>query len=336
MNIYDLDIDDLIEYFLSIGEKKYRAEQIFRALYKDKIEKIEDITTIKKELAIAIEKKFPSTRIVIEEDQTSSDKTRKFLFKLVDGNLIETVLMKHDYGYSLCISSQVGCNMGCVFCASGLLKKKRDLTISEMVLQILEVEYITNIRVSSVVVMGIGEPFDNYDNLMKFIRIINHPLGLAIGARHITVSTCGLINRIKDFSNEGLQTNLAISLHAANDCLRDKLVPINKKYPLDELMKAIKDYINKTNRRVTIEYVLLKDVNDSLKNAEELYKLVRGFNIYINLIPYNSVEENEFKRSEKTDLFFDYLKKKDLNVTKRREQGLDIDAACGQLRIKRS
>ena len=268
--------------------------------------------------------------------QKSADGTQKFLFRLHDGNLIETVLMNHDYGYSVCVTTEVGCNMGCSFCASGMKKKLRNLETSEIVLQIMMVSKLANVRVSHVVVMGIGEPFDNYDNVINFLKIINHPLGLEIGARHITVSTCGLVPKIYEYANFDLQVNLAISLHASNDEIRNQIMPINKAYPIALLIKAITYYIEKTNRRVTLEYILLKGINDSYECAMELCDLVHGLNVYVNLIPYNEVLEKPYKRSTPDDMrvFFDTLKKRRINVQLRKEQGGDIDAACGQLRSK--
>ena len=261
----------------------------------------------------------------------------KYLFELSDKEHIEAVLMRHDYGNSICISSQVGCNMGCKFCESGRRKKVRNLETYEMVLQLLMIEEELGERISHVVVMGIGEPFDNYDNLIKFFTIINHPKGLAIGARHITVSTCGLVPKILEFSDFPLQINLAISLHAPNNNLRDKIMPINKVYPLDVLIPAIKKYLDKTNRRVTFEYILLKDVNDSNECALELANLVKDINCYINLIPYNETNNIEFKRTNTIQImrFYDILKKNNINVTIRKEFGGKISAACGQLRSKK-
>ena len=244
--------------------------------------------------------------------------------------------MTHDYGYSVCVTSQVGCNMGCKFCASGLKKKKRNLETYEMVLEVLTVAKLTNKRISHIVVMGIGEPFDNYDNVLKFLEILNHPLGLEIGQRHMTVSTCGIVPKIYDYAKFKLQVNLAISLHAPNDEIREQIMPINKKYKINELFEALRYYIKETNRRITIEYILINDLNDTVECANELADLLRGMNAYINLIPYNEVSENEFKRStlEHRQKFYDTLKKRGLNVTLRKEQGSDIDAACGQLRSK--
>ena len=334
MKIYDLDLIDLENSIESLGEKKYRAKQIFLSLYKDRVTSYDDMTTLKKEFRDSLKEKLEFPSIELVNRQVSMDTTEKFLFKLNDGSLIETVLMPHDYGYSLCISSQVGCPMACSFCASGAYGFKRNLETNEMVLQVLNVEKISEKKISSVVIMGIGEPFLNYDNVIKFIRIINNDFGIAIGARHITLSTSGIIPKFKDFENEKFQVNLAISLHAPNNELRNMLMPVNKKYPIEELIDAIRTYINNTNRRVTIEYLLIDGINDSDTNAKELAKLLRGLNVYVNLIPYNETSNNDYKRSKRTNIFFDLLKKEGLNVTVRKEHGHDIDAACGQLRGK--
>lgn len=274
----------------------------------------------------------------IEAKQISQDGTIKLLLKMKDGVKVETVLMRYDYGNSVCVSSQVGCNMGCAFCASGLLLKSRDLTPGELISQLLVMESLMEgERISHVVIMGSGEPFDNYDNVMDFIRVVNHHKGFNFGARHITVSTCGIPDKIIVFANEGLQVNLAISLHAPNDELRSKLMKINKAYPLDVLIGAIKEYERITNRRVTFEYIMLKGVNDSAEHAKELANLISGTINFVNLIPYNSVDEHGFKRSNRIVVreFADNLKKLGVNVTIRKEFGPDIDAACGQLRAKR-
>ena len=244
--------------------------------------------------------------------------------------------MYHDYGLSLCISSQIGCNMGCSFCQSGRLKKVRNLEAYEMVEQILLVEEDIKEKITHLVIMGIGEPFDNYDNVMNFIKIINNTKGINLGTRHITISTCGLVDKIRKFASEEGQVNLAISLHAPNDELRSKIMPINKAYPLKEVIEAVKEYSKKTNRRVTIEYILLKNVNDSIAHAHELATLLRGMNAYVNLIPYNETNYIEFKKSEKKsiDAFYQTLQKEKINVTVRREFGSKISAACGQLRSK--
>ena len=335
-HIYNYSIEDFKSYLLSKGEKPFRSTQLIEWLYRHKIKSFDEITNMKKSFIETLKKDFVIDRLELVLKQESSDGTIKFLFRLSDGNLIETVLMTHDYGYSVCVTTQVGCNMGCEFCASGMKKKLRNLETFEIILQILMVEELTGLKVSHVVVMGIGEPFDNYINVTKFLEIINYPLGLEIGARHITVSTCGLVEKIYEYSDFPLQVNLAISLHAPNNEARNQIMPINKAYPIEKLVEAIKYYIDKTNRRVTIEYILLRDLNDTIKHANELADLLHGLNVYINLIPYNEVKEKPFKRStpEAMHAFFDQLKKRRLNVTLRKEQGSDIDAACGQLRSK--
>lgn len=331
--IFDYKLSDMQEYFTKSGEKKYKAKQIYEWLYKKRVYKFSDMSNISHALQEKLESSFSTSMLKLRRKQTS-DLTNKYLFELDDGNLIEAVLMRHDYGLSVCVSSQVGCNMGCTFCESGRLKKVRNLSAGEIVRQILMIEEDIKERISSVVVMGIGEPFDNYDNIMDFIRIINDPNGIAIGARHITVSTSGLVPKIYDYANEAIQTNLAISLHAPNNILRNKIMKVNKAYPLEELISSIKYYIEKTNRRVTIEYLLLSGVNDSVDSAKELAHLIKGLNVYVNLIPYNETSHIEYKKSSNETImkFYDTLKKQGINVTVRREFGGNIDAACGQLR----
>ena len=333
MNIYSYTLEKLETYFESIGEKKFHARQVFKWLYDKKIKSIDEITDIKKSVLDKMKKDMSFDMIKLIKVQREDD-VNKYLFKLSDNNLIEAVLMFHDYGRSVCVSSEVGCNMGCKFCESGRRKKVRSLEVYEMVEQILLIEEDIGNRISHVVVMGIGEPFDNYDNLIDFIKIINSDFGLAIGARHITVSTCGIIPKIKEFSTLDLQVNLAISLHAPNDEIRNKIMPINKAYPINELMKALKEYYSKTNRRITIEYVMLDSINDSDECALELTKLLKGLNCYVNLIPYNETQNISFKRTKMIQIsrFYDILKKKGINVTIRREFGGSISAACGQLR----
>lgn len=335
MNIYGIKREDLENYFLNINEKKFKALQVFEWLYEKRVSSFFNMTNIKKELQEKLDKDFSFGMIKIQRKQEDKE-TKKYLFKLFDGNFVEAVLMQHDYGLSVCVSSEVGCNMGCAFCESGRLKKVRNLGAYEMVQQILLIEEDIKKRISSIVIMGIGEPLDNYENVMDFIKIVNDAKGLAIGARHITLSTCGIIPRIIDLMNEKLQINLAISLHAPNTQLRDKLMPINKAYRLNDLMDTIREYINVTNRRVTIEYVMLNGVNDNITQALELASLLKGLNVYVNLIPYNETNHLEFKRSSKNNImnFYDTLKKKGINVTIRREFGSKIDAACGQLRSK--
>ena len=334
-SIYSLTILEIEKFLIDNNEKKYRASQIMDWLYVKRVDKFSKMSNLSKELIEKLEENFDCSTIEIVNKQVDSD-VCKFLFKLHDGNLIEAVLMNHDYGNSLCVSSQVGCNMSCKFCESGRLKKVRNLDASEMVLQILKVEKELNIRISHVVVMGIGEPFDNFDNLVKFITIANYNKGINLGSRHITVSTCGVVPKIYEFAKLPFQVNLAISLHAPTNEIRDQIMPINKIYKIEKLLTAIKDYIKLTNRRVTFEYIMLKDLNDSDECAHKLASILRGINCYVNLIPYNETENISFKRTEKEQIlkFYDILKKEKINVTIRREFGSKIDAACGQLRAK--
>ena len=335
-NIYGFTLEELENYFIEIGSKKFHGKQLFSWLYEKRIESLDSVTDIKKEVLEILRNNLSLDRLKIVDVQKDVD-VNKYLFELSDGEHIEAVLMRHDYGNSICVSSQVGCNMGCKFCESGRRKKVRNLEAYEMVLQILMIEKQLGERISHVVVMGIGEPFDNYDNLVKFFKIINDPKGLAIGARHITVSTCGIVPKILEFSELDLQINLAISLHAPNNEIRNKIMPINKAYPLEVLIPALKTYLDRTNRRVTFEYILLSGINDREEDALELAKLAKGINCYINLIPYNETNNIDFKRSSTIQImkFYDILKKNSVNVTIRREFGSKISAACGQLRSKK-
>lgn len=337
-SIYSKTLKQLENEMLELNQKKYRATQIFSWLYQKKVDDFSKMSDISLKFIPILQEKYSLTLPKIAVKQIASDGTIKLLLELEDGAKIETVLMRYDYGLALCVSSQVGCNMGCAFCASGLLKKQRNLTAGEIVAQILVMEnLLENEKVTHVVVMGTGEPFDNYDNVMDFIRIINEPKGLAIGARHITISTCGIAPKIEEYANSGLQINLAISLHAPNNELRNKLMPINKKYPLEVLFESLKKYLEISGRRITFEYILLKGINDSQEHANQLAKLIKGTFSYVNLIPYNSVNENIYKRTSKEEIlsFQDKLKKLGVNVTIRKEFGTDIDAACGQLRAKK-
>ena len=332
-NLFGFTKEMLEEYFALMGEKKYKATQVFEWLYRHNEYDISKFSNIKKEILNKMENDFTTNFIKIEKVLEGSD-VKKFLFRLLDGECIEAVLMEHNYGLSVCVSSQVGCNMGCKFCESGRIKKVRNLDTYEIVEQILLIQKYIDKRIDSVVVMGIGEPFDNYDNIIKFIKIINDAHGLAIGARHITVSTCGLVPKIDEFSKLDLQVNLALSLHGATDEVRNKIMPVNKVYNVDTVMAAIKRYIAKTNRRVTIEYVMLNMVNDSQDDAFSLAKLLKGMNVYVNLIPYNETKNIEFSKSskERINKFYECLMKNGINVTVRREFGGNIKAACGQLR----
>ena len=332
-SIYGITLKKLEDYFVSKEEKKFKATQVFDWLYRKRVNTFDEMSNIKKEVINNLKNDYNLEKLKILTKQEDVDVV-KYLFELDDNNKIEAVLMKHDYGNSLCVSSQVGCNMGCTFCESGRLKKVRNLKTHEMVLQLLQVEQDLNIRISHLVLMGIGEPFDNYDNVIDFIDIINEDKGIALGSRHITVSTSGIVPKIKEFSNLPKQVNLAISLHASNNELRSKIMPINKAYNLNLLMDAIKEYIKKTNRRVTFEYILLKDVNDKYENAIELSKLLKGMNCYVNLIPYNETSHIEYKKSSQDNImkFYDTLKKNNINATIRKEFGKKVSAACGQLR----
>ena len=332
-SIYNYTKEELENYFVEIGESKFRASQVFDWLYVKRAKSFDEMTNLKKDLIKYSNDNFTMKPLKLVTVQKDID-VRKYLFELYDGNKIEAVLMNHDYGNSLCVSSQVGCNMGCKFCESGRLKKLRNLETFELVLQVLTVEEEINERISHVVLMGIGETFDNYDNVMNFINIINDPKGINIGIRHITVSTCGLVDKIKKFTSEKTGVNLAISLHAPNDEIRNKIMPINKAYKINDIINAIKEYIKITNRRVTFEYILLKGVNDTYECAEELSNLLKGINCYVNLIPYNETSHIEYKTSDKVTInkFYDILKKNNINVTIRREFGSKVSAACGQLR----
>ncbi len=332
-NLLGLSLEELDSYFVSINEKPYKALQVFEWLYIHREYNIDNFSNLKKEIREKLKQDFNTFFIKIKRKEDSK-LVKKYLFELIDGNFIEAVVMYHDYGISICVSSQVGCNMGCRFCESGRLKKVRNLETYEIVEQILLVEEDIKEKITSVVVMGIGEPFDNYDNIINFVKIINHPKGLMIGARHITLSTCGLVPKIKELSNLDIQVNLAISLHAPNDEIRNKIMPINKVYNISQVISEVKDYISKTNRRVTIEYVMLNMVNDSIDDAKELAKLLKGMNVYVNLIPYNETKNIEFKRSSNIDLFKSTLLKEGINTTVRKEFGGKISAACGQLRSK--
>ena len=332
-NIYDVTLKELEDYFISINEKPFRAAQVYEGLYKKRYTSFGEMTNISKELREKLKQDFSFYKIKLLIKQESKE-VNKYLFELEDKNRIESVLMFHDYGISICVSSQVGCNMSCAFCESGRLKKVRDLLAYEIVEQILLIEEDIKTRISHVVVMGIGEPFDNYDNVINFIKIINDPKALSIGARHITVSTCGIVPKIKEFSSLDLQVNLAISLHAPNDKIRNEIMPISKAYNLNELMDALDYYYEKTLRRITFEYVLLSGINDSKENAIELANLIKGKNAYVNLINYNETKNIDFKESKKINEFYDILKKNGIDVTVRRKFGNKISAACGQLRSK--
>jgi 23S rRNA (adenine2503-C2)-methyltransferase len=338
-SIYSMQLTELQQWLTEIGEKPFRASQIYDWLYKKRVTSFDEMSNLPKELRAKLNEHFVITTLKTIVKQTSSDGTMKFLFELHDGYSIETVLMRHNYGNSVCVTTQVGCRIGCTFCASTLGGLKRNLEAGEIVAQVVKVQQAldeVNERVSHVVIMGIGEPFDNYDEMLKFLKIINHDKGINIGARHITVSTSGIIPKIYQFADENLQINFAISLHAPNSELRSKLMPINRAYKLPDLMEAVKYYIKKTGRRVSFEYGLFGGENDQIEHAEELARLIKGLKCHVNLIPVNYVPERNYVRTPRNQIFqFEKtLKKHGINVTIRREQGHDIDAACGQLRAK--
>jgi len=338
MNIYGLTRLKLEDKLKEVGEKPFRATQIFEWLYKKGVSSFDQMSNISKASIEILKQTFSIDLIKLVKKQVSRDGTKKFLFELSDGNHVEAVLMKHDYGNSVCVSSQVGCAMGCKFCASGKFGKVRNLEVDEMVSEILMVASDLEKdeeRLSHVVIMGIGEPFENYDNVLDFVRIINDAKGLEIGSRHITVSTCGIVPKIYEFANFDLQVNLAISLHFPNNDLRCQFMPVNKAYPLEVLIEALKYYFDKTSRRVTFEYILLDGINDTKKCMEELASITKEVTSYVNLIPLNETD-GKFKPTPlaKANAFKDGLLKLGVNATLRKEHGSDIDAACGQLRIK--
>ena len=336
-SIYSLRPDELEQWLKEHGEKPFRAAQIYDWLYNKRVKTFEEMLNLSKGLREKLEANFVLTTLSTIVKQESKDGTIKFLFQLQDGYSIETVLMRHDYGNSICVTTQVGCRIGCTFCASTLGGLKRHLMAGEIVEQVVKVQQQldeTNERVSSIVIMGIGEPFDNYDAMMNFLKIVNNDKGLNIGARHITVSTSGIVPKIYEFADEGMQINFAVSLHAPNQEARQKLMPIARAYKLDELLEAVRYYTNKTGRRVTFEYGLMSGENDSVEVAEELSALIKNIKCHVNLIPINYVPERDYIRTSRSKIFeFEKtLKKNGINVTIRREQGADIAAACGQLR----
>lgn len=340
-NLLGYSLERMTDCFLARGQSKFRAKQVFGWIYGKGVLDFDKMTDVSLSFREELKRDFCLSLPSIIAKQVASDGTVKLLLQLEDGAKVEEVMMPYDYGCPICVSSEVGCSMGCAFCASGLLKKERGLTSAEMVGQLLVMNQVLSeygLRVTHINVMGTGEPFDNYDNVMEFIRIANCQTGLAIGARHITVSTCGLPEGIRRYGKEGLQTNLALSLHAPNDKIRNKIMPVSLKYPMKDLIAAIKDYLSTSGRRVTFEYILLSGVNDSLECADELAHLIRDNDLfaYVNLIPYNEVKEMKWKRSSKTSVaaFHNALLKKGINATVRKEFGGDIDAACGQLRVK--
>ena len=335
-NIKDYDLEALKQEFIEMGEKPFRAEQVFKWLYESKVTSFDEMTNLSLELREKLKQNYDMHNFNILKKQESSDGTKKYLFDVLDGNAIETVLMSYHHGYSICVSSQIGCKMGCKFCASTGIKFIRNLTSGEIVEQILAVERDNNIRISNVVFMGIGEPLDNYDNVVNAIRIINNPKGINIGARHISISTSGLVPKIYQLAEENIQCTLSISLHATTDEKRSSMMPVNNRYQIKELLQACRDYIEKTNRRISFEYALAKDNNDNLDDAKRLVHLLKGMICHVNLIPINKIENGVYTKSSNENImkFRDYLNEHGIVATIRRELGSDIDAACGQLRRK--
>ena len=336
-NIKDYDFEELKIELKNLGEKPFRAEQIFKWLYSEKVESFDEMTNLSLELREKLKQNYTICNFKILKKQESKDGTIKYLFDVLDKNAIETVLMRYHYGNSICVSSQIGCKMGCKFCASTGINFIRNLSSGEIIEQIIKVEQDTGEKISNVVFMGIGEPLDNYEQVIKAIRIINHPKGLNIGARHISVSTSGLVPKIYKLAEENIQCTLSISLHATNNKKRSSMMPVNNTYPIEELLKACKYYIAKTNRRISFEYALAKDNNDNIEDAKELVKLLSGMLCHVNLIPINKIENGQYSKSSNENImkFRDYLNDNGIVATIRRELGSDIDAACRTAKKKK-
>jgi 23S rRNA (adenine2503-C2)-methyltransferase len=336
-NIKDYNLDNLKNELVLLGEKPFRAEQIFKWIYENNVTNFDEMTNLSLELREKLKENFTLCIYnILRKQESKTDGTKKYLFDVLDGNAIETVLMKYHHGYSLCVSTQIGCKMGCKFCASTGIKFIRNLSSGEIVEQILAVERDENIKISNVVFMGIGEPLDNYDNVVNAIRIINNPKGINIGARHISVSTSGLVPKIYQLADENIQCTLSISLHATTDEKRSSMMPVNNLYNINQLLQACKDYTQKTHRRISFEYALAKDNNDNLEDAKRLVSLLHGMLCHVNLIPINKIENGTYTKSSLDNImkFRDYLNDHGIVATIRRELGSDIDAACGQLRRK--
>lgn len=334
-DLKSMNFEQVKEVMEELGEKAFRAKQIYEWMHTKLVDSFDEMTNLSKALRDKLSENFELTSLrVVDKRESAKDGTCKFLFELSDNRVIESVLMKYKHGNSVCISSQVGCRMGCRFCASTLGGLERNLTPAEMLDQIYKIQKMSGERVSNVVLMGTGEPLDNYDNVLQFIQLLTDENGLNISQRNITVSTCGLVNRIRDLANEELQITLAISLHAPNDKIRKEIMPIANKYTINEIIDAVTFYYNKTGRRISFEYSLVEGVNDSEENAKELIHVVRGLNCHVNLIPVNPIKERDFKQTQMQFVqnFKNILEKNRINVTIRREMGSDIDAACGQLR----
>lgn len=335
-NIKNYNLPELKEEFVSMGEKPFRAEQVFKWIYEQNATSFDEMTNLSLELREKLKENYTLNAFKILKKQKSADGTIKYLFDVLDGNGVETVLMKYHHGYSLCVSSQIGCKMGCKFCASTGIPFIRNLSSGEIVEELLAVQRDENIKISNVVFMGIGEPLDNYENVVNAIRILNNQKGLSIGARHISISTSGLVPKIYKLAEENIQCTLSISLHATTDEKRSSMMPVNNRYNIEELLEACKDYIAKTNRRISFEYALAKDNNDNLEDAKRLVKLLKGMLCHVNLIPINKIENGNYTKSSNENIlkFRDYLNDHGIVATVRRELGSDIDAACGQLRRK--
>ena len=335
-NIRNYDLNDLKKEMLNIGEKPFRSEQIFKWLHQERVTSFDEMTNLSIDLRKKLSENYNIGIFKIEHKLISKDGTKKYLFNINDeqNNLIETVLMQYHHGFTVCVSSQIGCKMGCKFCASTGIPFIRGLTPGEILEQIEAIERDENIKVSNIVFMGIGEPLDNFENVMKAIEIINNPKGLNIGARHISISTSGLVPKIYELADKKLQCTLSISLHSSNNKTRSEMMPVNNVYPIEELMKACKYYIEKTNKRISFEYALAKENNDNIENAKELVKLLKGMLAHVNLIPINKIDDGIYTKSTNENImrFRDYLNDHGIVATIRRELGSDINAACGQLR----
>ncbi len=336
IDLKDFEYDELAEYLQSIGEAKFRTEQIFSWLHKG-VESFDEMTNLSKATREKLSREcFVSTLKIREKYVSKLDKTTKYLFELPDGNCIESVVMYYKHGITICISSQIGCRMGCGFCASTIGGLYRNLTPGEILNQVIFAGKDIGERISNIVMMGIGEPLDNFDNVVKFLHNVNHPKGINIGYRHISLSTCGVVPKIYELAEQDMPITLSVSLHAPNDEIRSSIMPINKKYHIDELMCACRDYIKKTTRRISFEYSLISGVNDSLENADELAGLLKGMLAHVNLIPVNKIEERDYRKGDKKQIraFCERLISHGINATVRRELGSDIQASCGQLRKK--
>lgn len=335
-NIKNLSIEEIESYMLEQNMPKFRAKQVFEWVYKD-VESFYAMSNLPKNLQEALDKDFVIERAkIVKKSSSKLDDTQKYLLSFTDGNAVECVLMTYSYGKTICISTQVGCKMACTFCASTIGGLVRNLTCGEILEEVMAVSRDIGERISNIVLMGAGEPFENYEQVIKFLKLVNHEKGLNVGLRHITLSTSGVVPGIYAFAEEKMPCTLAISLHAADDTTRGLLMPVNKKYPLPELMEACRHFINKTNKRITFEYALIKGINDDRESAEKLSRLLKGMLCHVNLIPMNKVEGRDFEKSNKetVQLFKTILEKNGIEATTRRELGADIDAACGQLRRK--